>query len=222
MNESTLSRLPGIVFAVVVLTAVGALLLGYGVPVGVGAVAGLVLGAIAGFITILWLARGAGRSVTVGSMSWSSGSSGARAEADLAELRTMSELSGIDLGRVLGVVPVLRTEEGGGLTVGLVAATVHEAGLRLDVEVRPAPGTSDPGHLARVTVSDAFGTRYRAAGQRTASEHPAGYQIRIIPRPPADVASLAVRIESFVDPFPGTIGRSGGPWTFEVPLPRDT
>ncbi|HEX7948915.1 MAG TPA: hypothetical protein VF494_01095 [Candidatus Limnocylindrales bacterium] len=220
MNESALSRLPGIVFAVVVVTAVGALLLGYGVPVGFGAVAGLVLGAIAGFISILWLARGAGRSVTIGSYSWSSSSSGTRTEADMEELRAMSELSGIDLGPVVRVVPVLATEEGGGLAIGLVATTVHEGGLRLDIEVRPAPGVSDPGHMARVSVTDDLGTRYRAGGQSMGGGRPARYEVRIVPRPAADAASLTVAIESFADPFPGASRRADGPWTFVVPLPR--
>jgi hypothetical protein len=143
MNESTMNRLPGVVFAVVVVTAVAALLLGYGIPVGFGAVAGLVLGGIAGFISVLWLARGPGRSMTIGGSSWSGTGNSSLAEADLDELRAMSELSEIDLGRVDRVVPVLATEEGATLTVGLVSMTVHEAGLRLDVEVRPAAGTAD-------------------------------------------------------------------------------
>jgi hypothetical protein len=222
VSETTLSRLPGIVFAIVVVTAVGALLLGYGVPVGVGAVAGLVLGAIAGFIGLLWLARGAGRSMTVGSMSWSSSSSSNRTEADLEELRAMSELSEIDLGRVVDVVPVLATEEGGGLSVTLVAAAVHEAGLRLDVEVRAGPGATDPDHMARVVVSDAIATTYRAAGQRTGGTRPARYDVRIIPRPPTTAGGITVRIEAFVDPFPGRSRRTDGPWTFQVPSPRES
>ncbi|HEX7949756.1 MAG TPA: hypothetical protein VF494_05360 [Candidatus Limnocylindrales bacterium] len=219
MQESLLNRLPGIIFAVLVVIAVLALLLGYGIPVGVGAVAGLVLGGIAGFFSVLWLARGAGRSMTIGSYSWSSSSSGTRTEADMDELRAMSELAEIELGPVVSVVPVLATEEAGGLTVGLIAATVHEAGLRLDLEVRAAPGTFDPGHMARVTVDDALGTGYRAAG-RGSGGHPARYDVRIVPRPPATAVSLTVRIESFVDPFPGHTRRTDGPWTFAVPLRR--
>ena len=223
MNQAPLSRLPGIVFAVVVLIAVGALLLGFGVPVGVGAVAGLVLGGIAGLMSVLWLARGPGRSMTVGSMSWSStGNSERLAEPDLDELRAMSELSEIDLGRVDRVAPVLATEEAAELTVSLVSMTAHEAGLRLDVEVRPAPGTADPGHMARVSVSDAAGTRYRALGQRTGGSHPARYEVRVLPRPPVEATEIAVRIESFVDPFPGRSRQVDGPWTFVVPFSQDT
>lgn len=211
-----MSRIPGIVFVVVVVTAVGALLLGYGVPVGVGAVAGLALGAIAGFIGVLWLARGPGRSMSVGSMSWSNASSAS--PADLDELRAMSELAETDLGAVIAVIPVLATDEAAGLTVRLISAVVHEAGLRLDVEVRTAPGVSDPGHMARVVVTDSSGTRYRAVGQRTSGARPARYDLRIVPHPPATDDGLTVRIESFVDPFPGRTQVADGPWTFSVTL----
>ena len=219
MRESVLNRVPGLILSLLVVAVIAALLEGYGIPVGVGALAGFVLGGIAGLLSALWVARGAGRSVTVGSMSWSgSGNRGEPAERDLEELRSMSELSEIDLGRVVVVQPVIATQAAAGLTVGLVTAVVHEAGLRLDVEVRPQPGISEPGHLARITVRDGLGTRYRAAGQGTGGFRPARYDVRIIPRPPETVASLTVQIESFVDPFPAGSRRAEGPWTFRVPL----
>jgi hypothetical protein len=110
-RERALNRLPGILFLGIVVAVMVALLAGYEIPVGVGAVAAFVLGGIAGFMRALWVTRGAGRALTVGSVSWSSGgTSSAPAERDLAELRAMSELSEIDLGRVIGIQPVMATQ----------------------------------------------------------------------------------------------------------------
>ena len=61
MQSSGPGRFFGLLFLAIVIVAIAALLGGYGVPVGIGALAGLVLGAIAGALGSLWVARGAGR-----------------------------------------------------------------------------------------------------------------------------------------------------------------
>jgi hypothetical protein len=59
-------RLVGLLFLAIVVAAVALLVAGYGVAVGIGALAGLVLGFLAGAFGLLWLGRGSGRSITFG------------------------------------------------------------------------------------------------------------------------------------------------------------
>jgi hypothetical protein len=73
-------RLVGLLFLAIVAVAVGLLIAGYGVAVGVGALAGLVLGFLAGALGALWLGRGSGRSITFGGMEWPSESGRPTAE----------------------------------------------------------------------------------------------------------------------------------------------
>jgi hypothetical protein len=219
--ESGGGRLFGAIFVAVVVIAIAALLLGFGVPVGIGALAGFTLGGLAGLIGVVWLARGPGRSVTFGRTTWSGRSSGGPPDAEIAELRDTSELLQVDLGRVLVVQPVVAVDVEAGLAVQLVAAFVHEGGVRLDLEVRASPGTVMPGHMARVVVSDDIGSTYRAAGQSTGGAVPVRYEVRVIPRPPVAAASIIVRVDSFADPF-GPGRRVAGPWTFTVPLSGGT
>ena len=55
MNRSGPGQLVGLAFVVVVVAAIVALLAGYGVPVGIGALAGFILGGIAGLLGALWV-----------------------------------------------------------------------------------------------------------------------------------------------------------------------
>jgi hypothetical protein len=54
----------------------------------------------------------------------------------------------------------------------------------------------------------------------TGGGHPPRYEVRVLPRPPVEATGITVRIELFVDPFPGRSRRTDGPWTFVVPLPQ--
>lgn len=220
MNGTPADRAFGLAFLAVVATAIVALLVGYGVPVGVGALGGFLLGGIAGFIGVLWLSRGSGRSITIGSTSWSSSDGDRPSDADFAQLREMSKLSEVDLGRALAVEPEMAVVEAAGIAVEIVSATVHEGGVRLDLEVRTSPGTTPTGHMARVSASDDVGTAYRAAARGTGTMQPARYDLTIVPRPPVSAQRLTVSVEAFVDPFPGASRHVAGPWVFSIPLPK--
>jgi hypothetical protein len=211
-------RVFGVVFLVIAVVAIVALLAGYGVPVGVGAVAGFLLGGLGALAAMAWLAGGQGRTITLGRGPRWDRSAGSTQERDLAELRELSELAQVDLGPPLRVIPVLAVDVQAGLAVQLVTAVIHEGGVRLDVEVRPSPGTLMAGHFVRATVSDDAGSTYRAAGQSTGASVPPRYDVRAVPRPPHAAASLTLRIESFADLFPGSNRVVAGPWTFTVRL----
>ena len=212
----------GLVILVVFLGAVTLLIAGYGAAVGFGALAGLVLGFAAGTLGARWLWRGSGRSVTIGGMAWSSDRATAELTADelLAEMRDLSEISGVDLGTIRSVMPVLVTTDAGGLSVQLVTIERHEAGLAITFGVRAQPGTLPPASMARVALADDVGTVYRASAQgQGGSAGQMRYQVTAIAAVPPAVTRLDVRIERFLDPFPGGRHAAVGPWGFSVRLP---
>jgi hypothetical protein len=214
-------RLIGVVVLAVVVLGIGLLIAGYGVPVGLGALVGLVLGFVAGSVGSLWLARGPGRSVTYGTREWSSDSTTPGPD-EIAEMRDLAEISAVSLGAIRSVTPVLSTAEAAGLVVQLVTIEHHEGGLTMILEVRPRPGTVSPGSIARVRVSDELGTRYRAlAMSQSGSAGEIRYTLTAIPAPPAEATRIDVVIERFDDLFPGR-SRDGtaGPWWFSVSLNR--
>jgi hypothetical protein len=221
-------RVFGLLFLAVVIGAVTLLIAGYGVPVGLGALAGLILGAVAGLLGVLWLMRGFGRSVNVAGMQWSSydfgEGGGERQQVELmAEVQEMSEVMGIDLGRIRSVRPVLQAVEAGSLTVQLVTIEEREAGLSMTLDVRAGLGVSPPASVARVIMTDDVGTTYRASAQGQGGWPMAmRYQVAAIPAVPPTATRLDIAIERFMDPFPGSRGRAVGPWAFSVPLdPRE-
>ncbi len=212
-------RLVGLLFLAVVIVAVGLLIAGYGVAVGVGALVGLVLGFVAGTFGLLWLGRGSGRSITFGGMAWSSLSEEPAAEL-MAEVRELGELSGVDTGPLLSVLPVLARAEAGGLEAELVTVELHEAGLSMTLDVASRPGTVPPASMALVSVVDDAGTSYRAAAQgQGGSPGRMRYAVTAIPAPPPRATRLEVTVERFLDPFPGGRRQATGPWRFSVVLP---
>ena len=216
------ARLWGLVFLTVLGGTVTLLIAGYGVAVGLGALGGLILGSVAAALGVMWLLRGSGRSVTFGSMEWSSdralSSEGPSPEL-MAELRELSEISSIDLGAIQAVRPVLLTAEAGGLSVQLVTIEQHEAGLAMTVEIRTGVGAASPASMARVSVADDVGTVDKASAQGQGSSPGAmRYVVSVIPAFPRSATQLDVRIDSFLDPFPGGGRASVGPWAFSVAL----
>jgi hypothetical protein len=211
-------RLISLLFLALVVLTVGLLIAGYGVAVGVGALAGLVLGFLAGTLGLLWLGRGSGRSITFGGMEWSSESGRPTAEL-MAEMQALGEISGVDIGRIRSVLPVLASAEAGGLDVQLVTVEVHEAGIAMTADVRTRPGALPPASMARVSVTDDAGTAYRAAAQgQGGSPGQMRYAVTAIPMPPPAATRLNMKIERFLDPFPGGRQPAVGPWTFSIPL----
>jgi hypothetical protein len=131
----------------------------------------------------------------------------------------MSELASVDLGPTRTILPILATAEAGGLIVELVAAEIHDAGARLEVDVRSSPGSLPPGFFADVAVSDDVGTRYRASGQGNGGgPGPTRYAVVVVPPAPRSARQLEVRIERFLDPFPAAGRIATGPWAFRVVL----
>jgi hypothetical protein len=220
-------RLPALLFVAIVLVAIVALLAGYGIPVGVGALVGLVLGAIAGVVGVLWLMRGPGRSVQLGSYSWSSSDTLSSSDTtrvpsrdSVAEMHELMEVLAVDLGPIQSILPVLSTVEAGGLEVQLVAIEVHEAGASLSLGVRAQPGTLPPLPMVKVSVTDDRGTPYRAIGQaQGGGPGRLRYEVTVIPAIPPASRQLSVQVDRFLDPFGGARRTSAGPWAFDVRLP---
>ena len=217
-------RLPGLVFLVVVIVAIAALLAGYGIPVGVGALAGLVLGAIAGMLGSLWLTRGTGRSVNLAGVEWSSDLRSGEMSAELlADMREMSEVYTIDLGPIRSILPVLATVEANGLAVQLVAIEVHEAGARMALDVRALPGALPPPSSPQISLTDSVGTQYRASGQgQGGTPNQTRYDIVVVPALVLTSGPLMIRIDRFVDLLPGARRAAAGPWLFTVGPNPDT
>jgi hypothetical protein len=219
-----LGRLPALLFLVTVLVAIVALLAGCGIPVGVGALVGLALGAIAGATGVLWLARGPGRSIQVGLLSWSSyDTTGAPSVDLLAQMRELTDVLAVDLGPIDSILPVLSTVEADGLEVQLLAIEMHEAGATLGLDVRARPGALPPLPMVSCSVTDDVGTQYRAFGQgQGGGPGPMRYEVAVIPAVPMLSRHLSVRIDGFIDPFQGARRTPAGPWVFNVALPQSS
>jgi hypothetical protein len=213
-------RIPALLFLAIVIVAIAALLAGYGIPVGVGALAGLVLGAMAGAIGTLWLSRGTGRSIHLGGVAWDSSEALQPASAGLVTpMEEFVDVLASDLGRTRSIQPVMTTTQAPGLEVELVAIEVREAGAMLIVEVRVLPGGFQPPPIVQVGVTDDIGTAYRAVGQaQGGSPNRSRFGITVIPVTPPLARELTIRIDRFVDMVP--VGRRAaiGPWSFTVVL----
>ena len=158
-------RLPGLLFLAIVILAIAALLAGYGVPVGVGALAGLLLGAIAGVLGSLWLARGAGRSINLAGVEWSSdmqsGAMSAELLGDARDVRGVHDRPRVDprdparphVGRGERARGPARSDRG------------SRGGREIALDVRALPGALPPPSSPQVSVTDGIGTQYRASGQ---------------------------------------------------------
>jgi hypothetical protein len=215
-------RILGLLFLAIWLVAIAALLAGYGVPVGIGALAGLTLGGMAGAVGSLWLGRGGGRSINLGGLAWSSdgGVSEAPSGEHLAQMRELGELMGIERGPPVAVVPVLQTVEADGLSVQLVAIEICQAGAALTLDARPLAGAPPPASTPHVLVTDDIGTRYRAAGQgQGGGPTRMRYEIAVVPAPPPAARELIARVDRFSDWFPGARSEAIGPWAFTITLP---
>ena len=216
------NRLPPLLFLAAVLVAIVALLAGYGVPVGVGAMAGFALGAIAGIVGVLWLARGPGHSVDLGGMSWSSYDTAAGPGTEVSDqFREAMELLGVDLGPIESIVPVLSTTEADGIEVQLLSVELHVGGASIGVEAQNRPGQVAPAAMLNASISDDVGTSYRAFGQaQNGGPSRMRYEITVIPSIPTAARRLSVHVDGFIDPFTPPHQPGAGPWVFEVSLPE--
>jgi hypothetical protein len=108
----------------------------------------------------------------------------------------------------------------GGARVELVALEIREDGCIATLVAHTRPPVGSVGHFVEVTVSDDAGTAYVASGQGSGGSGPGAsrHEIRFAPTPPESARTLTIRIESFVDPFPGPSVELRGPWEFSVAL----
>jgi hypothetical protein len=104
-------RLVGIIIIGVTLAAVALLFAGQGPVVAAGALVGLILGLVAGFLGLLWLSRGDGRSFSFRTML-----PGEMPPIDspfMEQMRESAEVAGTDLGPVESVRSIVQSAEAG-------------------------------------------------------------------------------------------------------------
>ena len=214
----------GFVMLAALAAAIALLIAGYGVAVGFGALAGVILGFTAGLLSTMWLFRGTGRSVHWAGLSWASDTRPLDPNGEqMAEMHEQAATFGVDLGAIRSVTSILQTVEASGLVVELVAMERYEAGVLVTYDIRMRPGMTYPPSMAKVSASDNLGTPYRTAAQSvTGRQGSVRHEVVVLPAPPPDAVRLDLRIEAFRDHFPTASRPVVGPWTFAIPLETPT
>ncbi|MGA3029644.1 MAG: hypothetical protein ABSE58_02750 [Candidatus Limnocylindrales bacterium] len=213
------SRLPAFSLLGLVLIAAALLIAGWGVAVGVGIIAGSLLG-LANFLAFLGLSS---RSRGGSSVSWlSRGGPSSGPDHELLQRfgRNSMRVAGVDAGTLRRVIAVGSSVEAGSARVEIVAVEIRDDGGIATLVAHTRPPVGHVGHFVEVTVSDDAGTAYVASGQGSggSSTNASRHEIRFAPRPPDGAHTLIVHVASFADPFPGVAARLDGPWEFRVPL----
>ena len=214
------SRIPAFVLIALVVVAAGLLVAGYGVAVGVGVIAGLILG-VAVVLAFLAMNPRSGASVGFGSWSSSGRSPDAPAMAFLEHHgRDAMRVAGVDAGALRRVIALCDAVDAGGARVELVALEIREDGAIATLVAHTHPPVGQAGHFMEVSVADDADTTYVAAGQGSGGSSPGAtrHEIRFSPPPPEGARTLTLRIEAFLDPFPGAASQLRGPWEFHIAL----
>jgi hypothetical protein len=220
-----LGALPAIV-GVTILAAGILLVAGYGVPVGIGVLVGLVIGALGGLIVSFIIVSRHPGSSSGGSLSTAHAfHEGGVVHGDLPFAPPHDLVRGIELGEQVDRSDLVRVVAGGhramagDVEVTVIAAELRAAGALVHVTVDHAPVGVMGAPLATVQVQDDIGTPYEAIGtSSTGSRDRMRYEIRFVPSPPRDATELAIAIDAFSNPFPGGGGPLRGPWLLRVPL----
>jgi hypothetical protein len=213
-------RAPTFVLLGLVLLAAALLIAGYGLPVGVGVIAGLLLG-LAVFLAFLAMNP---RSRSYRGFGTWSGGAGSTVEPAMAPLerhvRDSMRVIGVDDGALRRVIALGAVFESGGVRVELIALEIREDGCVATLVAHTRPPVGSVGHFIDVTVSDDGGMTYVASGQGAGGSGPgtSRHEIRFAPAPPETARTLTLRIEAFTDPFPGRAVEQRGPWEFRVEL----
>jgi hypothetical protein len=217
---SVASRLPAFLLLGLALVAVALLIAGYGVAVGVGVIAGLMVG-VAVIVAFMAIKPRAGSSFSF--LTWRGrGGSPDQPTMDLIEQhgRDSMRVAGVDAGALRRVITVANAVEVGGARVELVALEIREDGGIATIVAHTRPPLGFVGHFIEVTVSDDAGTTYVASGQGSGGSSPgtSRHEIRFAPSPPERARTLIIHIEAFMDPFPGRTVLLPGPWEFLIAL----
>lgn len=217
---SVSSRMPTFVLLGLVLLAAALLIAGYGLAVGVGVIAGLALGLVAAlaFLAMNQRARSNGHFRT-----WSAPmvASDEPAHESIARMsRDALRVAGVDAGALHKVIAVGDAVTAAGIKVELIALEVRDDGGVATIVTHTRPPIGPVGHFALVTVADDLATEYVASGGGSGSAGAAAsrHELRFAPAPPPGARTLTVRIDQFVDPFPGPATERPGPWEFIVEL----
>lgn len=217
---SVASRVPAFLLLGLVVVAAALLIAGYGVPVGVGVIAGLLLGT-AVILAFLGLSPRSGGGVGFGT--WGTRRGAAHPpDQELIERhgRDSMRVAGVDAGALHRVIAVGRSVEGGGVRVELIAVEIRDDGGIASLVAHTRPPVGFVGHFVEVTVSDDAGTAYVASGQGSGGSGPGAsrHEMRFAPAPPEGAHVLTFAVASFADPFPTRAVGLKGPWEFRVEL----
>ena len=220
VNIAWRSRAPGLVLlAFLILTAI-LLVAGYGAPVGIGLLIGLVFGAAAGLFSVLWLRFRGGQS----SMAFTSLSPSHQASSfEMPDVfRDMDRVQRVDHGALIRVIPGGAADDVAGVRLELIALEIRSSGAVAHLAATSEPPAGTPGSFARVTIEDDLATAYVAAAMGSSgSAERMRFEVKFAPAPPAGAATLRVRIDEFLDPFPNhSRAPLLGPWLLSVDLER--
>jgi hypothetical protein len=215
------SRAPSLILLGLGVVATALLIAGFGAPVGVGVIVGMLVGA-AVILALL------GMNPQTRSVSWyggfRSGAASGPPQPDQAAIQRHHQewmrVAGVDAGALRRVIPVAAVVEVGGARVELVAVELREDGGIAMLVTHTRPPVGQVGHVVIVSVSDDSSTDYTAAGQASGGMNvgTSRHEVRFAPAPPPGARWLMLRIEAFVDPFGALALPLSGPWEFRVEL----
>jgi|GEM_PF-1273925 len=209
----------------VVLLAASLVVVRYGVPVGVGLFVGLALGCGVGVVGVLWLGAGPGRTVGLGSFTFlkadtvTSGPSGPPQFPDW--FGDGARAAAVEMTALHRIIAVGQMTEVEAIRIEVTALELRAGGgVALAVAHTEPPDARSLGPFARVSVLDDVGTTYAAGSEGSGgSQFATRLSIRFAPAPPETAGELTIRIEEFVNPFPGPARQQVvGPWVFVIAL----
>ncbi len=198
------------------------MVVGYGVPVGVGLLAGLAIGSSVGVIAVLWLGARPGRTVGLGSFTFLSADGATSGPPEFPDwLQDGARAAAVEMTALHRILAVGQTTEVEAIRIELTALELRAGGgVAIAIAHTEPPDARPLGPFARISVLDDVGTTYAAGTEGNGgSQFATRLSIRFAPAPPEAAGELTIRIEEFVNPFPGPAReRVVGPWVFVVPL----
>lgn len=207
-----------LILIILAVTAVAFLVTATEPSVGVSLIAGVVLGVVAALSYLaIMSSRGTG-----GAAQWSSGFSTYEVQDAIQQHhQKYSQVAAVDASELQRVIAIASIERAGGVAVELTAVEIRDDGGVALLVAHTRPPTGQIGHMVEVSVSDDRATTYAASGQASGGAYATAtrFEVRFAPSPPSDATTLNVRIDAFLNPFPGQgKDRMTGPWEFAADL----